>query len=73
MNISELRFELEKLRVPRRVYSLNGWTDERLCLENRDGLWHVFFVERGEERIMGIFENEEQACDFMLSELRYEI
>ena len=73
MNIKELQVELEKLGVPRRVYSLKGPMDERLCLESRDGKWYVFFVERGRERILKEFDEEYAACDFMLNELKYEI
>ncbi len=73
MNIVQLKQELENLGVPRRVYSLNGWKDERLCLELRDNKWSIFFVERGEERDLKQFSSEAQACDYMLGELRYEI
>jgi hypothetical protein len=73
MNIQQLQNELDRLGVSRRLYSLRGWSDEKLCLENRQGQWHVYFVERGQERPMKVFESEEQACEFMLSELKYEV
>lgn len=73
MKINELRLKLEKLGVPRRVYSLSGWSDERLCLEKRDEVWDVFFVERGQKRAARTFETEDQACEYMLDELKYEV
>ncbi|MHA3016597.1 hypothetical protein E6A55_20345 [Cupriavidus necator H16] len=73
MNAKELKSELDRLGVPRRVYSLSGWRDERLCLEERSGTWHVFFVERGGERPLREFQSENDACHFMLEELKLEI
>ena len=73
MNIKELQVELEKLGVPRLVYSLKGSRDERLCIELRHEKWCVFFVERGQERILSEFDDENTACEFMLNKLKYEI
>jgi hypothetical protein len=73
MNIEQLKCELERLGVPRRVYSLNGGKDERLCIECRDGEWVVFFVERGQERTLKQFVSESDACAFMLTELKLEM
>ncbi len=73
MNIEQLKHELERLGIPRRIYSLNGGKDERLCMENRDGNWVVFFVERGQDRILKQFVSESDACAFMLEELKLEI
>ncbi len=73
MNIEQLKAELEKLGVPRLIYSLRGARDERLCIENRDDAWYVFFVERGQERVLRRFSDESEACLFMLEELKQEI
>ena len=73
MTIEQLKQELERLGIPRRVYSLNGRKDERLCIEAREGMWHVYFVERGKEGSVKQFATESEACYFMLNELRYEI
>lgn len=73
MNIKELQVELENLGVPRRVYSLKGAADERLCIELRHGKWCIFFVERGQERVLKEFDEEHAACGFMLNELKYEV
>lgn len=73
MTLKELQLQLEKLGVPRRVYSLRGAKDERLCIENRSGVWCVFFVERGQVRILKEFEEEAKACEFMLNELKFEV
>jgi hypothetical protein len=73
MNIEQLKAELEALGVPRRVYSLSGRKDERLCIECREGTWFVFFVERGQERALKKFATESEACSFMLEELKLEV
>lgn len=73
MNIIELQLELNKLDVPRRVYSLRGAVDERLCLDQRNGTWFVFFMERGQEINLKEFASESFACEYMLNELKYEI
>lgn len=73
MNTKELKAELDRLGVPQRVYSLTGWRDERLCLEFRQDMWHIFYVERGAERSMREFRTEDEACGFMLEELKYEV
>lgn len=73
MNISELKFKLEEIGVPRRVYSLGTISDERVCLLCRDTKWYVIFYERGHEKILGSFESENFACEFMLKELKYEL
>ncbi len=73
MNAGELKVELDRLHVPQRVYSLSGRKDERLCLEFRGEMWCVFFVEKGVERPLREFRSEDEACRFMLEELKYEI
>lgn len=73
MNIAKLKEQLETLGVPRMLYSLKGARDERLCIEMRDGVWYVFFVERGQEHVLNTFSEESEACMFMLEELRQEI
>ncbi|WP_293778152.1 hypothetical protein [uncultured Oxalicibacterium sp.] len=73
MLIKDLQLELEKLGVPRRVYSIGRPADERLCIEQRGGRWDVYFIERGKETTLRVFPSESDAALFMLSELRKEI
>lgn len=74
MNKTELRTALTTLGVPSRTYSLSGSpSDERLCLLGDAGAWRVSFFERGQERLMGTFDTEAAACEFMLSELKHEV
>jgi hypothetical protein len=68
-----LRADLDALGIPGRLYSLDGWKDERLCLEQRNGQWMVYFVERGVERPLASFDDESGACDFMLAEMKREL
>lgn len=71
MNRHELIAVLKKLGVPSVYYSLSGSnTNERICLIESEGKWKVSFFERGQEAILGSFESESSACEFMLGELK---
>jgi hypothetical protein len=73
MDRIELRKALSTLGVPPSIYSLGGGpVDERMCLEHRDKVWLVSFHERGAEQVLGSFDNESAACEFMLEALRQE-
>lgn len=73
MDRIELRKALSDLSVPSSIYSLSGsQVDERVCMLQRDNAWLVTFYERGVERLLGSFDTESAACEFMLSELRRE-
>jgi hypothetical protein len=74
MDKTELRTALQTLGVPMRIYSLSGnQADERVCLYQYNGEWRVSFFERGQERLLGAFSTESEACEFMLGKLKHEV
>jgi len=73
LNIDDLKQKLDELKVPKRAYSILSRQSDRLCIELREGVWVVYFFERGDESFPVEFINEADACKFMLHELRYDI
>lgn len=73
MNRLQLAKKLEEIGVPSRVYSLHGASDNKTCIEQRNGKWYVFFFERGQENVIKVFDTETEACEFMLFDLKKEI
>jgi hypothetical protein len=51
------------------AYSVSGAEDLALCLENVDGLWEVFYFERGGKTFSKRFSSESDACTYMYEEL----
>lgn len=71
MNKNDLRDVLTREGFDPRGYSLgheNG--DEVLCLRFEDGVWSVYYSERGLRAGEKTFVEESAACEFFLSELR---
>ena len=74
MNMKELEILLRKKNVPQMLFSLNGGLpSEKYCIEEVNGIWQVYYSERGIKRDLRCFDNEEVACDYFLKELRTEI
>lgn len=69
MNRTELKKILEQNNVPNYVYNFDpqGQKDERFTLVCEDGLWHVYYVERGVKTTDESFESEAAACEYLRS------
>ncbi len=53
------------------AYELNGgYPSEKYCLEAKDGIWSVYYSERGEQSMKRDFLTEEEACDYFLNWIR---
>lgn len=67
MNISELKVQLERHGIKNFEYNFDGKgrTDERVCLEEHDGKWEVYYEERGVKTTDHFFETQEEACRFI--------
>ena len=72
MNIPELKEILKNEKIPERYYLLDarGIREDKICLELSDGLWQVYYSERGQKYNVAEFANESDACGEMLQRLR---
>ena len=72
MNTKELEKALKKAKIPAEYYNLDGKgrDDERLCLVKEDSKWVVYYLERGVRTTELFFDNEEEACDYILKSFR---
>ena len=62
-DLSEIFYEN---KVSRSIYSLNGGVpDDKVCIDKLDGVWSVYYSEKGRRNTLGEFHNEEEACKFM--------
>lgn len=71
MNRAELKTILKKNHVPDFKYNLDGAgrDDERLCLIYDNGIWQVYYSERGVKTTDKHFNSESEACQFILRKL----
>lgn len=67
MNKRSLKRKLNALHIPEHLYNLDGKgrTDERFCIENIEGRWHVYYSERGNKTTHEIFDSEQDACAYI--------
>jgi hypothetical protein len=65
MNIQELERRLEEEACSSAHYSIGYRDSDVYCLMKIDGLWKVFYTERGlDQETMFESESEEEACEF---------
>ena len=71
MNSKELKKQLQQMGISENLYNLDGIgrMDERFCLDFSDGIWYVFFCERGIKTTNKKFISEDEACEFILEQL----
>lgn len=63
MKVEELRKIMESSNVNRYSYSINSaLKDDAYHIINENGIWNVFYMERGQKSSYGTFESEEEAC-----------
>ena len=69
MNVKELMTRLKSMGISDTRYSLDGslWPD-RIILYHNYSLWEVFyFDERGNRNSLESFDNENDACEYILN------
>ncbi len=72
MNISRLREMLCKNNVPSDLYSLEGgFPNEAYCINVNGNVWEVYYSERGQKSHCVEFDNELDACDYLLKEIQH--
>ena len=52
-------------------FSLNCSSEQNICLENIDGIWNVYFVERGKKIKIKEYEYLYDACKNVISRLSF--
>ena len=75
MDISYLIKTLDEMGVPKRYYSINeNLASDTYILNEIYGKWEYFyFDEKGNRNNYHIFENENDACIYMLDILKTEV
>lgn len=65
MKMKELQEKLEELNLPKYMYSLKGGLpNEACCIGENNGIWEVYYSERGHKSLLKTFEKEEDACQY---------
>jgi len=71
VNIIELKSKLASLNIQHDAYSLNGGLpNESYCIGKANGLWEVYYSERGSKSSLKTFQNEEDACQYFYNWLK---
>lgn len=71
VNRAELAAILDAEGIPEDSYSLaGGLADDRLCIDEADGRWLVYYSERGKRWDEKWFSSEGEACRHLLELLR---
>ena len=67
MNIDQLKKELSRNNINPQCFSIGmPWPVDGYCLDNNNGNWEVFYVERGEKHNVSQYNTESDACDKLL-------
>lgn len=70
MNRRSLALLMARENIRPAAFDLEGGKmDECLSLAPSSGGWSVYFYERGKRTFTRFFETEDEACDFMATEL----
>lgn len=68
MKKEELRSVLINKGISHSYYSLEGGLpNEKLCLDYEKSRWIVYYAEHGVRTGIQNFDNEDDACDFLLN------
>ena len=75
LDIEELKWKLDELKVPKRYYSINGEiTPNTYILQQVYSYWEYYYVdERGGQNEYRRFDNEDEACGYFLGKLEFEM
>ncbi|MBQ8307117.1 MAG: hypothetical protein IJX90_12980 [Blautia sp.] len=70
MTGKELKEYFKTHLVPSRLYKIGGKHNNRICLQQTEDGWELFFSERKDKVGLMRFETEEAACATMKNEIR---
>jgi hypothetical protein len=72
VNAEELESAIVRIGIPDRTVAVNGWAENAWCVaRDEDGMWEVYWRERGNKIELERFASENQACSYMLGRLTY--
>jgi len=67
MTIKELEENLKKLKLSYRNYNLKSeYIEDGICIRKNNDFWEVYYCERGKKNTLGMFYNENDACEFFM-------
>jgi len=70
MKKNELQQKLISENISLDMYSLNGGLpNEAFCLSEINGIWEVYYSERGNKTGLKVFNKEEDACQCLYDTL----
>lgn len=67
--IKGLKDTLEHVGIPSVYYSLNGYSEDAVCIEYNDNIWMVYNGERGNKYNINKYKNIKEACDNLILRL----
>lgn len=75
MNLIELKDKLYKYNVPDQWYSLDDGLKPDACILFKNySVWEYFYMsEKGERSDHKVFENAEDAYDFLWEKMKYQL
>lgn len=72
MNVGELASAAKLIGIPEELLVAGGHAQLTWSVEEADdGMWEVYWLERGDKGDLERFANENQACTYMLGRLAY--
>lgn len=73
MNSEELVSAIERIGISERLVVVGDSAEFAWCVEQNkeDGVWEVYYLERGNKNNLQRFADEDQACCYMLGRLTY--
>ncbi|MCM1524834.1 MAG: hypothetical protein NC120_10290 [Ruminococcus sp.] len=68
MNKTELKQVLSRNNIPEWYYNIDGYgnTDQKICMEEEEGRWKVYYTERGKVSRLTYYDSESDACKGVL-------
>ncbi len=70
MNTKELGTFLSEHLVPKKIYSLSGSHNNRICLERASDGWNVYFADKKNKVGISHYSTETEACLRMKEEIK---
>lgn len=71
MKVYELKGKLNELGVLKSCSILGAkYPNECYCLIYEESLWKYYYSERGRQSNLKIFENEDDACEYFLQQVK---